>query len=214
MADFSWPQLMLTAATSIASVWGGAKLARYQSDINRQRAEKQAAAALRADLQRIDASLGKSANAFGATFHGLRVAPPTVHRWSEPIVVQLAAADPRIVAGYMDLDRELGNLAVQVAGFFQAADLQEQARAHLKGVKSTFEPIEDALLPNQHLQFAAERLNAEGRVEQAAEAVREAIAEMREPHRKAKAIVAELLRLTSAIVDARDREFLQLPEEI
>lgn len=57
-------------------------------------------------------------------------------------------------------------------------------------------------------------MTAKTRVEHAAEPVTNAIRMMRDYHTNAKAIIVKLLRYTSAIANAPECEFMQLPGEI
>jgi exonuclease VII small subunit len=212
MADFSWAQWWANAATSIVSFFLGFKASRFQLDLTRQRSEKLAASALRADLTRIDRNLGKSANAFGATFHGMTFETPALHRWSESIVVQLALADARIVSGCMELERELANFAATVTYFRQVSEALEEAREVVKRVVA--EKVDENAEYGELLKRAANKVTAEERVQQAGASLRDAIDLMKEHHAKAKATIADLLRFTSGIADAPETEFMQLPEEV
>jgi hypothetical protein len=212
MADFSWAQILVPIGTAAIGLFGGVKLSRYQFDLNTQRSEKKAASALREDLHRIDASLGQSANAFGSTVYGLTFEPPAVHRWAEPLIVQLAAADSRIVSKFMDLDRELNNFSATVSLFRLAAKDQEDAQ---EAKKKAFEvAVEEGLSNGELLKRAGDRVTAEIRAKNAAEPVANAVRLMKDHHAKAREIITTLLRYTSVIADAPDREFMQLPEEL
>ena len=212
MADFSWAQVLVPLATAGVGLFGGVKLARYQFDLNSQRTEKQAASALREDLRRLDANLGQNSNTFGSTIYGMTFEPPKVHRWAEPIIVQLSAADPRIVSGFMDLDRELNNFAATVSLLRLTAKDQEEAKVELKRISDI--PPDEGLAMGELIKRAGDLMTAKTRVEHAVEPVANAIRMMREHHTNAKAIIVKLLRYTSAIANAPEREFMQLPEEI
>ncbi|HEY4131660.1 MAG TPA: hypothetical protein VGM50_13660 [Gemmatimonadaceae bacterium] len=211
MGDFSWPQAVFNAATSIVSFYVGVRTAHYQFDLSRQRAEKQAALALRADLERLDANLGREANAFGATVRGMTFETPRFHRWSEPIIAQLAAADARIVAECMELDRNLANFSAAVIYFRKAHGHHDDMRVRVQAYKNA--PLDENAGLSAHAQRAAEEETAKDSERDAREIVATAVQEMKDHHAVARSTIGRLLRYTSAVADEPDRPFMQLPDE-
>jgi len=196
---------------SLVGFWVGVKVTRYNFDLARHRAECIAARALRADLTRIDKSLGTSANAFGASFYGMTFEPPTIHRWSEPLITQLAGADAEVVTDCMDLERELHNFGLAVKRFHDIQELTRAAEDDAKKFKNS--PLGDEAPMHLHQQWAVQRVNAESRVDDLREAARDAIRMMAEHHGPARTRIAILLKRLAAIADAPDPQFMTLPDE-
>ena len=211
MADFSWAQVWANAGTTAVTLFVAVKLARFQFNLNRRRDEKQAASALREDLRRIDRSLGQSASGFASSFYGITFEAPEIHPWSEPIIVKLAAADARIVAGCMELDRELNNFAATVAHFRLTSAEQTEAKQVVARVADW--PLRDNATNEEVSHRATQRMAADKRLDEANEAVAISSRMMRDHHKTAKTVIAELLLYTSSIADEPDPEFMELPEE-
>jgi hypothetical protein len=208
--DSVW-ELVLPAVTSVIGMWVGVGVATYQLDRAAQRSAKMAAATLRADLQRSDRALGQSATAFGAVVYGMTFEPPRLHRWSEPLIVQLAEADSRIVEACLELDRELQNFSATVSMYFLVKNEQDEAEKRSRSYAQMAD--EEVATDGELLRRSGERITAEDQLRTTRERVREAIRQMHDPHQNAKALIADLVRYTSYIADLPLKEFLQLPEE-
>lgn len=212
MSDFSWAEFAAAASLAVVGYWAGAKTTRYSAELQRDRDEKRAAAALKVDVERIAAGLGTRAETFGTVLYGIRFEPPTVHRWGESLIVQLAHADPKVVADFMALDRELSNFEVVVGAYHDAHLATVDAEANLKRLQ--LESHADDADPGIIKQWAVDRLNAESAVERLRESRKDYIERMKDPHKKALDLIASLVRLLDAIIGLPEPEFLELPEEV
>lgn len=188
MSEF-W-QFVATLVAAGVGFYGALKAIKYQADLTRYRDDRLAADTLRADLERIDAILGDSANRFGAVVRGMTFEPPQLHRWSETVIARLASADRNIVADAMELERDLHNFAVLVSRLHGLRVESDEARQALRRERELRDSGEGPFGP---VQMAAKLLNAEFRVERASDAVREEIQAMQRQHAAARARIATLL---------------------
>jgi hypothetical protein len=204
MADAPWWLSVVTGASGAVVGFGFAvKMAQYQAALDKHRAERQAAMALRVDLARLVANLGHSVEQFGDGRKGQALTLPSVHRWSEPIIAQLAVADPLIIAECMRLDEVLKTFADAVSRLRE----HTQTMTVEQGWEDVFNPDPDS--PGRRSARAAH----EGRLIAAAKAIADATDDAQEISDFAKTTLDGLVRRVSAIAYRAEPAFMELEDE-
>jgi len=212
MADFSWLQWLGNGLFAAGGWWFGFRTALHRFELDRHRAERNAARALRADVARIDRALTPRAWNLASIVSGRTTEPPTLHRWSEPIVQQLAAADPDIVTLCMDLDRELHNLAIALQTFHQARDQREAALETAKILRAK-EPPEDATAI-ELMRAGGDLVNAESNVERWSELMNNELKMLERHHAAARGCITILFERLDVVADAPAPSFVPVPREM
>ncbi len=103
--------VLSTALGAVAGFFSG----RFQERLRRHDRWKGIAAALHADLDRIRRELGEPSDKYtDFNVRGLGRAIPSLHEWTQHLIVEAAEFSPGVVAQYMELERQLNNYAMNV----------------------------------------------------------------------------------------------------
>lgn len=106
----------------VVGAFAGFLSAELQDRLRRIKRWRGIAAALHADLDRIRGELGEPTDRWtDFSARGLGRGLPSIHEWTEGLIVEAGEISPDIVRHYMKLERELHNLAMNVEKLREAA---------------------------------------------------------------------------------------------
>ena len=117
--DSQWFRLL---SPILLGALAGLVSALIQDRLRRRNRLRAIAGALRVDLTRIRAHLGDPSKTYtDYNFYGVTRAFPAIHPWTERLVVDAGEISPRVVAAFMELERQLNNYAISVQKLREAS---------------------------------------------------------------------------------------------
>jgi hypothetical protein len=135
----------------------------------------------------------------------MQAEPPSLHRWSEPIVVQLAAADSEVVTLSMELDRYLNNLKVAAEKYHLISQEQWKQRSHVRELAAQSPP--DDASEGDFLRWHVDQGNANAIVRDLGDQLQETLGLMKTHHGLARATIEVLRGRLVAIAESPNPGF-------
>jgi len=127
-----WDTFPITAALSaLLGASAGFASATLQERLRARRRFGAVAAALNVERQRIVDEL-QALRSDSEDYAGVRLQPPSVHRWLEKVIVDSSELDPRLVAEFLLLERILHNTGIQL-------DAALKAQGHAANLSASIE---------------------------------------------------------------------------